>query len=341
MRRHFGEELYLRMCEPVVGGLFMADTEELSLTASFPRLAGRETTSAQGAPRPKQGGPAAPGSPRDAARPGSPPHPAATLEGGLGQIVPALLERLPAGSLRLGRRALSLSRQEAGEEGGYRLSLDDGEDLFADAVVVALPAPAASKLLADLDPGLAAALGGIAYAPAATVHLAWSDEAVTRPPDCPGFFVPRTTGSPVVAASFVSVKYPERTPAGQVVVRVFLGGALHSGVLDRSDGQLVQSSADLLAPLLGAKGPPLWCKVWRLPSSMPQRKVGHPALAATLTARIEAHPGLAFAGGPLGAYGLPDSITEGEGAAARVIEGIERLLRQAAERSPGRVRPGS
>ncbi|MFL6264325.1 MAG: protoporphyrinogen oxidase [Thermoanaerobaculia bacterium] len=301
VRRRFGEELYRRISEPVVGGLFMADTESLSLAATFPRLAGGQP------PPPASRGPSARKSP--------PPPAAATLDGGLGQIVPVLVTRLPEGSLRLGRKVRALAR----EGQGFILHLGEEPPLAADAVLLALPASAAAALLAGLDPALAGELGQIAYASAVTAHLAWRGQAVTRDPGCHGFFVPRAAGSPVVAASFVSVKYPERIPADQMVVRVFLGGALHPDAIGRPDAELVALSANLLAPLLGIDEPPLWSRVWRHPSAMPQRRVGHPALVARLRERLGAHPGLEFAGGPLGAYGLPDSIAEGEGAADRLL----------------------
>jgi oxygen-dependent protoporphyrinogen oxidase len=297
VRRRFGDEPYRRFYEPVVGGLFMADAEELSLAASFPRRASPGS---------------APGRP-----PGPPaPPPAATLDGGLGQIVSALIDRLPAGALRLGRRAQGLARQGQ----GFLVEMSEGSPLAADAVLIALPAPAAAALLSALDPPLAGELGQISYASAVTVHLAWPHQAVEEPPRCYGFFVPRTAGSPVVAATFVSVKHPERVPADQFVVRVYLGGALHPEAIARPDAELVELSARLLAPLLGLREPPVWSLVWRHPSAMPQRKVGHPALVARLRARLAAHPGLDFAGGPLGAYGLPDSIAEGEAAAERLLE---------------------
>jgi protoporphyrinogen/coproporphyrinogen III oxidase len=295
VRRRFGDELYRRIYEPVLGGLFMADTEELSLAASFPRRAGPGSE---------------PGRP-----PGSTGPAAATLDGGLGQIVSALVDRLPAGSLRLGQRVEGLAR----EGRGFLLKRSEGPPLAAAAVLIALPAPAAAALLSDLDPPLAGELGQISYASAVTVHLAWPRQAVERLPQSYGFFVPRTAGSPVVAATFVSVKHPERTPADQFVVRVYLGGALHPEAVGRPDAELVDLSASLLAPLLGLREPPLWSRVWRHRSAMPQRRVGHPALVARLRARVAAHPGLDVAGGPLGAYGLPDSIAEGEAAAERLL----------------------
>ena len=202
----------------------------------------------------------------------------------------------------------------------FRIEMSEEPPLTADAVLIALPAPAAATLLGQLDPPLAGELGQISYASAVTVHLAWPRRAVERSPQEYGFFVPRTADSPVVAATFVSVKHPERTPEDHFVVRVYLGGALHPDAIRRPDADLVEISAGLLAPLLGLREPPLWSRVWRHPSSMPQRKVGHPALVARLRARLAEHPGLDVAGGPLGAYGLPDSIADGEAAAERLLQ---------------------
>lgn len=322
VRRRFGEEFYRRISEPVVGGLFMADTEELSLAATFPRFASLEREPGRGGARRQ---PPASAKPRGGTE-AVPRPPAATLDGGLGQLVSALVARLPAGSLRLGQRVEGLAR--AGR--GFLLKLAGGPSLAADAILVALPAPAAAALLSELDPPLAGELAQISYASAVTAYLAWPHRVVERDPQCHGFFVPRTAGSPVVAASFVSSKFPERAPADQMVVRVFLGGALHPEAIGRSDTELVELSAHLLAPLLGVRQPPLWSRVWRQPSAIPQRRVGHTALVTRLRARLEGHPGLELAGGPLGAYGLPDLIAEGEAAAESLLEKVAPQVRAAA-----------
>lgn len=322
VRRRFGAELYRRLVEPMVGGIYMADVEQLSLAATFPRLLHleREQGHLSGwwprrAGRSDARGRATPG----ATKPALPPT--ATLAGGLGQITDAMVARLPPGSLRFGQAVEGVGR----EARAFALRLADRAPLAADAVLIALPAHAAAPLLSELDPTLAQELGQISYASCATVHLAWPRRAVTRPPRSHGFFVPRTEGLPVVAASFLDVKYPERVPGDQVVARVFLGGALHPRALDRTDAELADLAASTLAPLLGLREPPAWSRVWRHPRSMPQRTVGHPARAARLTARLATHPGLAFAGGPLGAYGLPDSIAAGEKAAERMLEWVNRL----------------
>lgn len=323
VRRRFGKELYRRLSEPVVGGITMADVENLSLAATFPRLAGLEQQ-----PGRLSGGwrrrPSPPGSPGGSGK-GAPP-PTATLSGGLGQIVDALVERLPAGSLRLGQAVTGLVRQPK----GFLLQLADGQSLAADAVLIANPAHAAAALLVGVDPALAEGLGKISYASCVTVNLAWPLESVECPPHGHGFFVPRTAGLPVVAATFVSVKFPERVPKSQIVARVFLGGALHPDALSGTDADLVDLALSTLAPLLGLRQPPAWSRVWRHPMAIPQRPVGHLALTARLSAQVAQHPGLEFAGGPVGAYGLPDSIAAGEAAAERLLGWLGRTTNSGA-----------
>jgi oxygen-dependent protoporphyrinogen oxidase len=234
------------------------------------------------------------------ARP-STPHPMVTLrDGGLGQLADALVARLPPGALRLKSSAERLLR----DDDGLMVEVD-GHLLRADSVLLAVPAVAAAALLRDLSPRAA-----LPCASCATVHLAWRRRAVARWPSLHGLFVPRTAGLPFVAATFVSNKFPDRVPDDVLLARAFLGGALHP-ILPDDDDDLARLAAGALAPLLGAAEPPCWFRVVRHDGAMPQPPVG---FVPPRTA-----PGIEFAGGPLGAYGLPDSIAAAEGAAERVF----------------------
>ncbi|HLF55861.1 MAG TPA: FAD-dependent oxidoreductase [Thermoanaerobaculia bacterium] len=244
------------------------------------------------------------------------PPTVAGLSGGLGQIVEALLGRLPAGSLRLNTRVERVVRDGQ----GFEIRLADGRSLAAAAVLIAAPGHAAAPLLRDLDPAFAEEMGTIPYATCVTVNIAWRRGAVERLPRAHGFFVPRGADLALVAAGFVDVKFPERVPVDQIVVRLFLGGALRPEVAGQTDAELVEIATRTLAPLLGTREAPAWARVFRHPQAMPQLDVGHLALAARLRARLSAHPGLELAGGPVGAYGLPDSIAAGESAAERLFD---------------------
>jgi protoporphyrinogen/coproporphyrinogen III oxidase len=315
VRRRFGAELLERIAEPIVGAIALADVDHLSLAATLPRFLAleREHGNVTGArARPAR---------RAVAGPSHAPAPVVVgLAGGLGQIVDALVARLPPGSLRLATRVERLLRHAD----GFELRLANGESLSANAVLLAAPGHAASPLLGDLDPAFAAQMREIEYASCVTVNLAWPRTAAARPPSSHGFFVPRRAGLELVAAGFVNVKFPERAPADQIVVRVFLGGAARPETDGRADDELVEVAVRALTPVLGLRRPPTWFRVFRHPQAMPQLAVGHLALVARLRARLAAHPGLELAGGPVGAHGLPDSIAAGESAAERLLAWLAR-----------------
>ena len=110
------------------------------------------------------------------------------------------------------------------------------EEVF-DAVIVALPAPAAASLLATVDAELSAELAAIEYAGCAVVCLAYRRDQFGRPPEGFGFVVPRIENRQIIAASFASEKFPGRAPPDEVLIRVFIGGALAPELAELSDGR--------------------------------------------------------------------------------------------------------
>jgi oxygen-dependent protoporphyrinogen oxidase len=311
VRRRLGREVLERVAQPLVGGIYTADPDRLSLAATMPRfraierdhrslvlglrrtVASREAGAASGARWSLF----------------------VTLAGGMEELVRALAARLPAGAVRLGAAATAVAR--AGP--GWVVRTAGGASLAADGVVLAGPAPRMADVVRELDPTLAGLLAGIDYASSATVALAYPRTAVRHPLDGFGFVVPRVEGRPSIACTFSSVKYPGRAPAGQVLLRVFLGGACQPDLLDRDDAALVRLAHEDVAALLGIDRPPVLARLWRHPRSMPQYAVGHLDRVAALEARLASLEGLALAGGAYRGVGIPDCIRSGELAAERLV----------------------
>src|SRR2546430_12534589 len=61
---------------------------------------------------------------------------------------------------------------------------------------------------------------------------------VPHPLDGFGFVVPRREGKALLAATFSSVKYPGRAPAGHALIRCFMGGDRKSTRLNSSHSQI-------------------------------------------------------------------------------------------------------
>jgi oxygen-dependent protoporphyrinogen oxidase len=306
LRRRFGQEAVERLGEPLMAGIHAGDPERLSIRATFPRFADLE--SRQGSLIRGMW----------AARPpaGSGGSAFYSLVGGLGELVDALVAALPADRRRTGARVASLAR----EAGGLRLRLADGASLAARAVVLAGPAPAAAPLVGPLSSEAGRILESIPFASSATVALAYRREDVAHPLDGYGLVVPRGEGLRSSACTFVSTKFPGRAPQGHVLLRAFLGGTRDPDVLGLDDAALVAVVRSEMGRVLGLRGAPVLERVFRWPRATPQMEVGHLDRMARLDAIVAGLGGVFLAGAGLRGTGLPDTIADGQRAAAGARE---------------------
>jgi len=306
--RRLGREAFERAAEPIVAGLYMADADRLSLAATMPRFLDLErehgslTRALRRAAR---------------ARGGSSGTRFLWLRGGMERLVDRLVAALPPGSVQLGAPIERVTPGAQGER--LRVDVSGGESLHADAVILATPGWAAAPLVAETDPTLARDLGTLRYAPCATVHLLYRASQLRAPLSSYGFFAPRGAGQPIVGCSYVSEKFPGRALADRVLLRVFLGGALDEGVLDRGEDERIAAAHGALAALLGIEGAPEFARSHGHPRSMPQYDVLDRRRRERIVERLGAFPGLLVAGSVCGAVGVPDCIDSGEGAAGRAL----------------------
>jgi oxygen-dependent protoporphyrinogen oxidase len=270
-----------------------------------------------------------------------------TLAGGMQELTEALARRLPAGSVRLRSAVATVVRAPGAshptrvpgeDDPRWHVHLAGDEVVAADGVVLAGEAPRMAALVRQVDPELARLLGGIAYASSAAVSLAYPRAAVRHPLDGFGYIVPRVEGRRSIACTFASVKYLGRAPAGFILLRVFLGGALRPDVLDRDDAALVREARDDVADLLGIEQEPVLHRVWRYPAAMPQYEVGHLGRVDAIEARLASWPDLALAGAAYRGVGIADCVRAGEAAADRLWRTVE-AEGSGSPTSPGLGRP--
>ncbi|MBY0277749.1 protoporphyrinogen oxidase [Candidatus Binatia bacterium] len=315
VRRRLGNEVLERLAQPLVGGIYTADAETLSLASTMPRFlelerSHRSVILGLRAQARRSGAAAAAGT--SGARFGL----FVTLRDGMATLVDALAARLPAGTIRMETPVRSIVRRDTGgDAASWELRLANDERIAADAIVVATPAPVAGRLLHEAEPALGEILSSVRCASSAVVTLAFRRDQVPDPPRAFGFVVPGPENRRVIAGSFTDVKYASRAPADTVLLRLFAGGALKPEQFALDDAALVRSARDELAELLGIVAEPLLSWVQRWPESMPQYQVGHAARIADAERRAADLPGLALAGNAYHGVGLADCVRSGEAAA--------------------------
>ncbi len=181
-----------------------------------------------------------------------------------------------------------------------------------------MPGHVAAPLVRDFDPLLSAMCGELDYASAGTVFLAFRKFDVRHPLDAFGFLVPRSEGRPLMACTFVSSKWDHRAPSGQVLLRVFIGGAGNGGILDRDDDDLIRLARAQVLDLLGIDRAPMFARVFRFRNSSPQPHVGHLPRVRRLLTQAGTHRGLHLGGNGYIGTGIPDAVRQGEEIAARI-----------------------
>ena len=305
--RRFGREAYERVAEPVLGGLFTADADRLSLGTTMPRFHELER---------KYGSVTAGLAKAHAGRAGGVSGVLA-LRDGMEELVHALVRELPASALLVRAEVETI---EAAADGGWRVVVRDAPAWSADAVVLACPAWAAARLLRTTDEKLSRELAGLDYASCATVNLVYRAGAGELPANSYGFFVPRDEGTRLLACNFMSLKFPERAPDDRIVLRAFLGGAARAPIDGHTDEELAQVAGRALARLLPLHEAPELVRVHRFPRSMPQFAVGHPARQAQMQQRLARLGGLFLCGTASGAVGLPDCIASGQATADAALD---------------------
>jgi len=332
LRRRLGDALVDRLAGPLVGGIYGTSIDELSLLAVLPQLRASETrhrslllASIAEAKERKANEKERAAERARAAASGAAPAPAAprsvflSLRGGMTRMTGALadsLGRSPLVDVRLGASAVSLERAGA----AYRLRLSDGSAVDCDAVVLAAPAPAAAGILDDAAPGASAALRSIRYGSATIVSLAYREEQLTRPLRGHGYVVAADAEYPLSACTITSGKWPGRAPDGTVLVRAFLRSEGAGAVATSApDAAVLAAARGAIERTLGPRGEPILARVSRWDGAMPRYMVGHLDRVAAAEEALVPLRGVVLAGAAYRGVGIPDCVSQGRAAAARVL----------------------
>lgn len=297
--RRFGREVVERLVDPLLGGVYAGRADLLSLRATLPTLVAplarhRSLLLAARAAR--------------AAGPASAPGPVfAGVQGGLGRL-PAAIAAASGARILLGTTVRELTRTPT----GWRLTTGPASApayLEADAVVLAVPAAPAARLLAPHVP--VGDLEGIDYASVAIVTLVLAGDSPGRGS---GYLVPAVEGLTTKAVTFTSRKWGL---AGPAVLRASIGRYGEPVDLQRDDDELVELVRTDLELVVGPTGRLVDSRVTRWGGGLPQYAVGHLDRVRRIKASLPA--GLAVAGAAYDGVGVPAVIRSGREAAAGVL----------------------
>jgi oxygen-dependent protoporphyrinogen oxidase len=239
------------------------------------------------------------------------------------QLVDAIAATLDPAAMRKKAAVATVSR--AGSR--WRVSCATGEVAEYDAMILAVPAYHAAKMLGASAQALAEQLAGIRYSSSVTVALGYEAKTMSAREhqaisDGFGFLVPAVEGRRILAATFVHNKFPHRVPDGGLLLRVVLSGGsgAGNGVLELSDEQILAAVRRDLREILGLRTAERFARVYRWRQAMAQYDVGHLERIAEIERLRQQLPGLALAGNAYSGIGVPDCIRTGKEAAQSLVE---------------------
>jgi len=310
VRRRLGEEVLERIAEPLIAGIHAGDPETMSLRAGFPRFARMEEEGGlirsllrARRSREKASHPC-PGGPEERTF-------FMSFAGGMGELVEEVAGRLSPSRITRGVGVKMVTPSP----GGWEIELQGGERISARAVVLALPAYQAARVVEEADPELAGLLSSVPFSSTLTLSLAYR-EGELPPLSGFGFVVPRKEGKLMSGVTYSSRKWRGRVPSsGYVLLRVFARGGE-----ELSDHQVVSRVREELAEILGVKARPLLTRLYRWPRGLPQYPVGHLQRLEQVERRLGELPGLFLAGASYRGVGVGECIRSGFSAARGALE---------------------
>ncbi len=321
-RRRLGQEALDKLIAPMVSGIFAGDPETMSLKSCFPRI--HQLEQEYGGllramirlARKKRAEVKAGKAVASAAGPGG------VLTSFIGGIQD-LTDSLQAGTdaeLLTGQSVQRIDRRD----GGFLLQLTDGRQLEAELVVTAVPAYAVAGMLAELNPEGTQILQQIPYAPMNVICFGYRRDQIPGDLDGFGYLTPRAEGCNCLGTLWDSSIFPNRAPAGKVLLRSMMGGATNTAAIDLSDDEVIARTAADLKRTMKITTHPEFARVFRHPQAIPQYTRGHGERLARLTEALTQTPGLFVTGNAFSGVGLNDCVNAANQVAEKVIAQLKK-----------------
>lgn len=344
VQRKFGPEILNYLVDPFISTIFFGDAAKIGMQSAFPDLVDWE----------RKDGSVARGAIRSfrAKQKLRPPDPLrVTAYANSTQI--ALTDALPTlGSFRTGMATLPEKLAERLTENirfsvkvesiapaqsangsprsGWRIQTADQEEIFAEALILSVPAYAAASLLERCSPQLSSLLREIEHAALGVVSLAYHRHQVAHPLDGFGFMIPRQENLHSICTFWNSSVFPQHAPNRMVLVTSYVRASQDLNVSDIADQQLSQIVQTEIAPILRITGAPADTLVSKFRRALPQYAVGHAERVARLREALRQSPGLYLAGNFLSGRSIGDCAASG----FRAAEELHRHFQSCASNIP-------
>ena len=302
--RRLGQEFLDYAINPFVGGVYAGDPAKLSTALAFPKLYALEQQHGSLIKGAVKGAKAR----KKRAETASKDAKMFTFDRGM-DVLPLRLAEALGDAVKLNHPIAGFERAE---NGMWRV----GSEEFSD-VVLAIPAHLMPKLAVPFD---LSSFSEIYYPPVASLSFGFNKDQFRHPLDGFGMLIPKVENRYALGALFPSSIFSGRAPDGQVLLTVFIGGAMAPEKTLMSEDAMVEHTLKDLTDLLGLSGKPLYqhCSIY--PKAIPQYEVGYSSYLEHMRQIEENNQGVHFVGHYRDGISVGNSILSGINMAEKIIK---------------------
>lgn len=316
VRRRLGQEFLDYAINPFVAGVYAGNPEELSIRYSFPKLFALEEKYGglikgmiKGRKERKQRAEKA----KDRAK-------LFSFREGMASF-PEAIARSLGNDVRVNTSVHHIIPMRMGAKPVYHVSCSaDGnrETIEAVAVVLTVPAYAASEIIRPIDPEMATSLASIYYPPVAEVFLGYKSEQIKRTLDGFGFLIPARENRRILGTIWSSVLFPGRSPEGHVAFTTFVGGSRQPQLTALDDTSLLSLVKDELSLIMGVDQEPVFSHISRWNQAIPQYNMSYGKVLQAMERFEENFRGAFLSGNYRGGISVGDCIMSAELVSERI-----------------------
>ncbi|MCH8474636.1 MAG: protoporphyrinogen oxidase [Opitutales bacterium] len=308
--RRLGREVLDYGVNPFVGGIYAGDPKRLAVALAFPTLAEAE----------EKGGSLFRGflklaKEKKKARGGAPRPPKGTVSfaEGLEKLPQTLAEALSEKPVLKS----PLQKAERTGDGRWQLTFAGGESKVFEQILITTWS---EELAATLpSPPERETWPEIRYAPVQVVTLAFPRATVGHALDGFGVLVPEVEDLPFLGVIFASSLFPGRSPEGEVLLNLFIGGERHPEAAAYNEEQVRQKILPSVAELLSIKAEPKFYAARHWPKAIPQYTLDHHSFLLSSQAAEKAWAGFFLAGNMVDGISMPQCLESGHKAARKIL----------------------
>jgi len=339
--RHLGPEVFSKMIDPFVSGVYAGDPSKLSMQSAFKKIKALEDLGitqglVEGAIiRLRQRKREAP--PPDPELPTYKGGSLGSFKKGLGMLPEAVRSRLTDSRVLLSHSVEDIVH-DAESEYPYRVTLarSDGSQVIVNTKKLALTTPAratASLLRQNLLKGqeqVLSALESVVYPTVFSVTLAYPNEAFREPLRGFGNLIPRSMKVRTLGTIWSSCLFPGRCPEGETLLLSYIGGDQDQSIKELSEEQVAKQVHEDISKILlkdGAKDSvqPRIVGVRKWDRAIPQYNIGHGAVIENLLKEVDARyaNGLYLGGNYLSGVAFGDCVLWGTETAGEIRKQLD------------------